>query len=140
FWIESLVECVPEPGTAREQRADVRNAALSRCHFNIIARMRTVDVIRRKRDGGPLRRDEIEHFVTGVTNHTIPDYQAAALLMAIVLRGMSAEETALLTDAMVRSGVRVSFEGIDGIPVDKHSTGGAGDKTSLILAALGIDW
>ncbi len=86
----------------------------------------------------PLRRDEIEHFVTGVTNHTIPDYQAAALLMAIVLRGMSAEETAQLTDAMVRSGVRVSFEGIDGIPVDKHSTGGVGDKTSLILAPLAI--
>jgi pyrimidine-nucleoside phosphorylase len=100
--------------------------------------MRTVDVIRRKRDGGPLRRDEIEHFVTGVTNHTIPDYQAAALLMAIVLRGMNAEETAQLTDAMVRSGVRVSFDGIDGIPVDKHSTGGVGDKTSLILAPLAI--
>ena len=100
--------------------------------------MRTVDVIRRKRDGRPLRRDEIEHFVAGVTNRTIPDYQAAALLMAIVLRGMNAEETAQLTDAMVRSGVRVTFEGIDGIPVDKHSTGGVGDKTSLILAPLAI--
>jgi pyrimidine-nucleoside phosphorylase len=100
--------------------------------------MRTVDVIRRKRDGRPLRHDEIEHFVTGVTNRTIPDYQAAALLMAIVLRGMNAEETAQLTDAMVRSGVRVTFEGIDGIPVDKHSTGGVGDKTSLILAPLAI--
>jgi pyrimidine-nucleoside phosphorylase len=100
--------------------------------------MRTVDIIRRKRDGGALRRDEIEHFVTGVTNRTIPDYQAAALLMAIVLRGMSADETAQLTDAMVRSGVRVTFDGIDGIPVDKHSTGGVGDKTSLILAPLAI--
>ena len=99
--------------------------------------MRTVDVIRRKRDGRPLRRDEIEHFVTGVTNRSIPDYQAAALLMAIVLRGMNAEETAQLTDAMVRSGVRVTFDGIGGIPVDKHSTGGVGDKTS-ILAPLAI--
>ena len=100
--------------------------------------MRTVDVIRRKRDGATLRRDEIEFFVSGVTNRTIPDYQAAALLMAIVLRGMTAEETAQLTDAMVRSGVRERFDGVRGVPVDKHSTGGVGDKTSLILAPLAI--
>ena len=100
--------------------------------------MRTVDVIRRKRDGGTLRRREIEYFVAGVTDGTIPDYQAAALLMAIVLRGMSADETAQLTDAMVRSGVRIEFDGQFGIPVDKHSTGGVGDKTSLILAPLAI--
>ena len=115
-----------------------RCAALGRSHSNIIARMRTVDVIRRKRDGGTLRRREIEHFVAGVTDGTIPDYQAAALLMAIVLRGMSADETAQLTDAMVRSGVRVEFDGQFGIPVDKHSTGGVGDKTSLILAPLAV--
>ena len=100
--------------------------------------MRTVDVIRRKRDGGTLRRREIEYFVAGVTDGTIPDYQAAALLMAIVLRGMSADETAQLTDAMVRSGVRIEFDGQFGIPVDKHSTGGVGDKTSLILAPLAV--
>ena len=100
--------------------------------------MRTVDVIRRKRDGGTLRRREIEYFVAGVTDGTIPDYQAAALLMAIVLRGMSADETAQLTDAMVRSGVRIEFDGQFGVPVDKHSTGGVGDKTSLILAPLAI--
>ena len=138
FWIESWVARVPEFDTAPEHGFVDHSAALERCHFNIIARMRTVDVIRRKRDGKPLRQDEIEHFVTGVTNRSIPDYQAAALLMAIVLRGMNADETAQLTDAMVRSGVRVTFDGIDGIPVDKHSTGGVGDKTSLILAPLAI--
>src|SRR6185503_14624222 len=130
-----------ESDTAPEHGVADHCAALERCHFNIIARMRTVDVIRRKRDGKPLRQDEIEHFVTGVTNRTIPDYQAAALLMAIVLRGMNADETAQLTDAMVRSGVRVAFDGIDGspgLPVDKHSTGGVGDKTSLILAPLAM--
>jgi pyrimidine-nucleoside phosphorylase len=123
---------------ACELGSKCRCAALGRSHANIIARMRTVDVIRRKRDGGTLRRREIQHFVAGVTDGTIPDYQAAALLMAIVLRGMSADETAQLTDAMVQSGVRVEFDGQFGIPVDKHSTGGVGDKTSLILAPLAI--
>ena len=73
--------------------------------------MRAVDVIRHKRDGGRSDRDEIEYFVAGVTDGTVPDYQAAALLMAILLRGMTAEETASLTDAMVRSGVRVRLPG-----------------------------
>ena len=98
--------------------------------------MRTVDVIRHKRDGGRLSAEQIAHFVTGITNRTVPDYQAAALLMAIVWRGMAPEETAQLTDAMVRSGVRVRFTDLPGTPVDKHSTGGVGDKTSLILAPL----
>ena len=100
--------------------------------------MNAVDLIRRKRDGGALDREQIESFVAGVTDGSLPDYQASALLMAIVLRGMTAEETAWLTDAMVRSGVRVEYPDVDGIPVDKHSTGGVGDKTSLILAPIAV--
>jgi pyrimidine-nucleoside phosphorylase len=98
--------------------------------------MRAVDLIRQKRDGGALDRAAIDFFIAGVTDGTLPDYQASALLMAIVLRGMSPEETAALTDAMVRSGIRVEYPEITGTPVDKHSTGGVGDKTSLILAPL----
>jgi pyrimidine-nucleoside phosphorylase len=98
--------------------------------------MRFVDAIARKRDGDALSRSEIDAFVAGVTDGSIPDYQASALLMAIVLRGMSDEETGWLTDAMVRSGDRVDLSDIPGVKVGKHSTGGVGDKVSVILAPV----
>lgn len=98
--------------------------------------MSIVDVIAKKRDGHALSREDIDHFVRGVTAATIPDYQASALLMAIVLRGMSDQETAWLTDAMLHSGDRVDLSDVPGIKVGKHSTGGVGDKVSIVLAPI----
>lgn len=98
--------------------------------------MRMYDIIEKKRNGLELDENEIGFFVKGVTDGSIPDYQTSALLMAICLNGMSDRETALLTDCMTHSGDVVSFDGIDGFCVDKHSTGGVGDKVTLVVAPI----
>jgi pyrimidine-nucleoside phosphorylase len=94
------------------------------------------DIIIKKRDGGALTRDEITFFARGVADGSFADYQATALLMAIFWRGMTAQETAWLTDAMQHSGEVIDLSDLPGAKVDKHSTGGVGDKVSLILAPL----
>jgi pyrimidine-nucleoside phosphorylase len=98
--------------------------------------MRAVDVIRRKRDRQELTRAEIETFARAAADGSWPDYQLSALLMAIYLNGMSLVETAILTGAMATSGMRYRWDDVPGPKADKHSTGGVGDKTSLILAPL----
>jgi pyrimidine-nucleoside phosphorylase len=98
--------------------------------------MQFVEVIARKRDGQVLPREAIDLFVDGVVRGSVPDYQASALLMAIVLRGMTDDETAWLTDAMVRSGDRIDLSDLPGVKVGKHSTGGVGDKVSIVLAPV----
>ena len=94
------------------------------------------DVINHKKHGGALSDEEIRFFINGFTHGEIPDYQASALLMAICLQGMDEHETAVLTDAMLHSGDIADLSSIPGIKVDKHSTGGVGDKTSMIIGPI----
>jgi len=98
--------------------------------------MHVTDLIRKKRDGGELQRAEIEFLVEGYTRDRIPDYQMSAWLMAVVLRGMSRAELAALTESMLNSGKVMDFSSLPAAKVDKHSTGGVGDKTSLVLAPM----
>ncbi|EHR89785.1 MULTISPECIES: pyrimidine-nucleoside phosphorylase [Staphylococcus] len=98
--------------------------------------MRMVDIIEKKRDGQILTKEEIEFFIEGYTNGDIPDYQASSLAMAIFFQDMNEEERAALTMAMVNSGDVIDLSKINGIKVDKHSTGGVGDTTTLVLAPL----
>ena len=98
--------------------------------------MNSVDIITKKKNGETLTREEIDFMVSGFTNGFIPDYQMSAFLMAVVLKGMTKEETVQLTEIMRDSGDVMDLSGIAGIKVDKHSTGGVGDKTTLIVAPI----
>ena len=98
--------------------------------------MTPVELIQKKRDGGELTRDEIHELVSLFHEGKLADYQMSAMLMAMFLRGMTDAETVALTDAMLHSGEVLSLDGVRGPKVDKHSTGGVGDKVSICLAPL----
>ena len=102
--------------------------------------MRAVDIIVKKRDGARLDAQELDFFVQGVAQGRIPDYQAAAWLMAVVLRGMDKQETVDLTMSMVRSGQTLDLSQVAPWVVDKHSSGGVGDKTTLVVAPVAAAW
>ena len=98
--------------------------------------MNTVDLIKKKRDGKVLEAEEIKFLIGNYTNGQIPDYQFSALLMAILLKGMNSTETAVFTNSMLNSGKTIDLATLKGSKIDKHSTGGVGDKTSLIIAPI----
>ncbi|HEV8159971.1 MAG TPA: hypothetical protein VGP58_13130, partial [Pyrinomonadaceae bacterium] len=98
--------------------------------------MKPQEIIAKKRDGEILSRQEINAFIRGVTDETWADYQTSALLMAMFMSGLAQEEQNALTEAMLNSGERLNFSEIDVPLADKHSTGGVGDKTSLIIASV----
>ena len=98
--------------------------------------MRVVDIIEKKQMGEELTKAEIRFMVEGFTNESIPDYQMSAWMMAVYFLGMNEKEASHLTMAMVESGDQIDLSGIDGVKVDKHSTGGVGDTTTIILAPL----
>ena len=98
--------------------------------------MRMYDIIHKKRDGFPLTDEEIGFVVQGCTDGSIPDYQLSALMMAIYFQGLDPHETAVLTDRMAHSGDLVDLSGIQGFKADKHSTGGVGDKTTMVVAPI----
>lgn len=98
--------------------------------------MRILDIIEKKKTNQVLSKQEIQYWIDGIVSESIPDYQSAALLMAIVLNGMNDEETSFLTQSMLHSGDVIDLSAIDGVKVDKHSTGGVGDKTTLILSPI----
>src|SRR5699024_10632799 len=101
-----------------------------------VIHMRMYDIIKKKRDGYELSREESQFFIRGYTSGTIHDYQVSALLMAIYFQDMTEQERSLLTMEMVESGDIIDLSAISGIKVDKHSTGGVGDTTTLVLAPL----
>ena len=98
--------------------------------------MRMTDILEKKKQGKKLSREEIKFFIDGYTKGEIPDYQASAFTMAVIFQGLDKEETAILTDCMMHSGDVVDLSRVEGVKVDKHSTGGVGDKTSLVLGPL----
>lgn len=98
--------------------------------------MQMIDIISKKRDGKELTQEEIKFFINNYVSNKIPDYQVSALTMAIYFKGMNKKEIAYLTDAMLHSGNVIDLSSIEGIKIDKHSTGGVGDKTSLVLGPL----
>ena len=98
--------------------------------------MRTYDIIRKKRDGHKLTQEESNEIVKGYVAGTVPDYQMSAFCMAVFLKGMDEEETYWLTEVMRTSGDIIDLKGIEGFTIDKHSTGGVGDKTSSVLGPV----